>query len=169
MVKLFKLIVLWLIVGVDLGSRLTRQVQDVGTLQIEDDMCSNCDRLRLTPPQTCRRCIDETATCNNDIATNQTNLGLKCKDDDDQKGCPIKKDLNVIDLSSIVNLREDGPKCLDGKKVCCNPGPGGAFEKQLRGKKGKVVVDTAKICGNDKLSATQDFGHGITCGKRDAR
>ena len=81
MVKLIKLLVLWLIVGVVLGSRVTRQVQDVGTLptlQTEDDICSNCDRLRFTSSQTCCRCIDETATCNNDIATNQTDLGLKC-------------------------------------------------------------------------------------------
>ena len=32
-----------------------------------------------------------------------------------------------------------------------------------------TTVDTDAICEDSKLSAVQDFGHGVTCGKRDSR
>ena len=63
-----------------------------------------------------------------------------------------------------------------GQKICCNPGPGGGFEKKLipfvdniDNTLEDVIVDTVAICGDPKLAAAQDFDHSITCGKRDLR
>ena len=164
------------------SSRLTRQVLE--PRQTLDFECSSCqERLKETPPQTCCRCIDEGATCNNEIATNKTFPGLKCNNiecdlfddcDPDQSGCKVQA-LTVVDVADVVDLRQiDQQKCPSGQKLCCNPGPGGVFEKQLGpligdNPSGRVIVDTVAICQDSKLSAVQDFGHGITCGKRDSR
>ena len=34
---------------------------------------------------------------------------------------------------------------------------------------GEMKVDTRAMCDDSNLLAAQDFGHGVTCGKRDSR
>merc|ERR1711971_16184 len=168
------------------SSRLPRQA-------FEDVTCSACEqRLAEKPPQVCCRCIDQSATCNNDIATGDTDNelppGIACKNsiecdlfqdcDPEEKFCKVQ-DTNVVDVKlsrdDIVDFRQGNRrKCAFGKKICCNPGPGGGFEQRLgllssANPLGELRVDTQLICEDPKLSAVQDFGNGVTCGKRDSR
>ena len=168
-----------------LSNRLPRQTSDPTE-----------QRLVEKPPQICCRCIDQVATCNNAIATGgnentkkTVGPGLTCPDlivcevfdcdsDIKQVGCKIQN-TRVVDqdlfLDNVVDFKQgDQEKCPAGQKVCCNPGPGGGFEKRLGlvgadNPLGIQRVDTNVICDDSKLSAVQDFGHGITCGKRDSR
>eukprot|EP00092_Neocalanus_flemingeri_P022264 GFUD01024144.1.p1 GENE.GFUD01024144.1~~GFUD01024144.1.p1 ORF type:complete len:519 (-),score=122.85 GFUD01024144.1:270-1826(-) len=179
-----------------LSNRLPRQVLD--PKQIVDVSCSSCEqRLTEKPPQVCCRCIDQGATCNNDIATGGTNielpLGIACENSiecslfgdckPDGKFCKVQG-MNVVDrqvvdegilFGDVVDFRQgDRRKCPSGQKICCNPGPGGGFEMRLglvseNNPLGEVVLDTQAICEDPKLSAVQDFGNGVTCGKRDSR
>lgn len=170
------------------SSRLPRQV-------LEDVTCSACEqRLAEKPPQVCCRCIDQSATCNNEIATGggptdkELPPGIACKNsiecdlfqdcDPEEKFCKVQN-TNIVDvrLSSdgVVDFRQGKRrKCALGKKICCNPGPGGGFAKRLgllssNNPLGELRVDTQLICEDSKLSAVQDFGNGVTCGKRDSR
>ena len=93
----------------------------------------------------------------------------------DDMGCKVQNTL-VLDgdplLASIVDLKQGN--CLSGQKICCNPGPGGGVEKKLglvseNNPLGEMKVDTRAMCDDANLLAAQDFGHGVTCGKRDSR
>ena len=96
--------------------------------------------------------------------------------DPNKMGCKVQG-LNIVDVSDLLDLRQKGePSCASGQKICCNPGPGGGFEKGLLpfvddidNTLEDVIVDTVAICEDPKLGAVQDFEHGITCGKRDSR
>ena len=170
MVKVITLSLI-LLINAATSMRMARQVED------------SEQRLRETPPQVCCRCIDQGATCNNDMGNNKTSPGINCNsiecdlfEDCNPKGCKVQG-LNIVDVSDLVDLRQkDEPSCPSGQKMCCNPGPGGGFEKGLIPFVGDidntledVIVDTVAICGDPKLAAVQDFDHGITCGKRDSR
>ena len=142
-------------------------------------------RLEANPPQVCCLCIAVSATCNNAIGTKDTPPGINCNSiecdlfedcDPNKTGCKVQG-LNIVDVLELVDLRQkDEPRCPSGQKICCNPGPGGGFEKGLRlfvenidNTLDDVIIDTQAICENPKLAAVQDFDHGITCGKRDSR
>ena len=171
------------------SSRLPRQLLE--PKQIVDVSCSACEqRLAEKPPQVCCRCIDEAATCNTDTGkegVKEVPPGLACEasiecdlfgDCPPDQGCKIQ-DTNVVDsdlfLDGVIDFRQgERRKCPSGQQICCNPGPGGAFEKRLglvspRNPLGVQMVDTQEICEDTKLSAVQDFGKGVTCGKRDSR
>ena len=165
------------------------QIYGIGKLriprQIVDITCSACDRrLAAEPPQVCCRCIDQSATCNNDIATQagpgkELPTGIACKSSiecESSGDCdPAKESCKVQNTNVIDSIRQrQKQRCPSGKKVCCNPGPGGGFEARLgivsaNNPLGELTVDTQDICNDPKLSAVQDFGKGITCGKRDSR
>ena len=96
---------------------------------------------------------------------------IKYDIDADQMGCKVHSTL-VVDIVDFKQGEQE--ECPAGQKVCCNPGPGGGFEKRLGlvsegNPLGEMMVDTRVICEDSKLSAAQDFGHGVTCGKRDSR
>ena len=139
-------------------------------------------RLADSPPEVCCRCIDKNAVCNNKIAKNDTALGINCNSiecdlfndcDPKIKGCKVGQ-IKVVEVSDVFDLRSP-EKCGFDEKVCCNPGPGGAFINEIPQfdvnsfEDDQVVVDTVAICGKPNLQAVEDFGHGITCGKRDSR
>ena len=191
MMKHFVTTIVILIATIVQSSRLPRQTLE--PKQILDVTCKSCEkRLTEKPPQVCCRCIDQRATCNNDIGTGGTNKelppGLACGAsiecdlfgdcDPEAMGCKVQ-DTNVIEeglfLDDVLDFRQGKRrKCPSGQKICCNPGPGGGFEKRLglvsaNNPLGNVVVDTQAICEDPKLSAVQDFGNGVTCGKRDSR
>jgi len=170
--------------------------QLIDTRQVIDVVCSACRQKRIAekPPPLCCRCIDDRATCNNEIADgrdrtenkrrDQVSPGLTCRDDIDcqlfgescdKPGCDVQG-TNVIDEFEF-DFKQGGnsDNCPFGQKVCCNPVDSDAFFTRL----GLVSVgnplgntltaDTGAICEDSKLSAVQDFGHGVTCGKRDSR
>jgi len=170
--------------------RVGRQIID--TRQIIDIVCSACDRARLVekPPPLCCRCIDDAATCNNDIASGGSGMvdtGLNCPDsidcqlfgNCDTPGCDVQG-INILQDNSVeFDVRQGGEiedVCPRGQKVCCNPVDSDAVVTRL----GLVTAnnplgeslsrgDTNPVCEDSKLSALQDFGHGVTCGKRDSR
>ena len=90
--------------------------------QIVDITCSACDRrLAAEPPQVCCRCIDQSATCNNDIATQagpgkELPTGIACKSSiecESSGDCdPSKEFCKVHDLNSFMSLR-----FAEGEKV----------------------------------------------------
>jgi len=162
--------------------------------QSGNDTCSLCQkRFTEKPPQVCCRCIDEGATCNNGIArgkgTDELPPGLACTTSIECElfnDCPANKkfckvqNTNVIDedlfLDDVLDFRKGKRrKCPPGKKTCCNPGPGGGFERKLglvstKNPVGEdLIINTQAVCEDPKLSAVQDFGNGVTCGKRDSR
>jgi len=155
----------------------------VCSMRIRRQADNTDQRLEENPPQVCCRCIDDGATCNNNIGSNTTNPGINCDslecelfNDCNPAGCKVQG-LTVIDTSELVDLRQSGePSCPQGQKICCNPGPGGGFEKELLpflddsdNTLVDIFVDTQAICENPKLAAVQDFGKGVVCGKRDSR
>jgi len=173
---------------------LPRQILD--TKQAVDVSCSACEqRLTEQPPQVCCRCIDQSATCNNDIATGggpglkEVNPGIACENsiecqlfndcDPESKFCKVQGtsvvDIVDVKVNSDLDFRQGEQRtCEFGQKICCNPGPGGGFERRLglvssNNPLGEMRVDTQLICEDPKLSAVQDFGNGVTCGKRDSR
>merc|ERR1711971_24083 len=185
-----------LLVHFSSGGKVKRQLID--TKQIIEVVCSACDKARIDekPPPLCCRCIDELATCNNEIASggnrkgerrrNQVSPGLTCPDDIDcqlfgascdSPGCDVQG-TNIIDQSSLeFDFKQGGNQdsCPVGQKVCCNPVDSDAFFTRLGlvsagNTLGDIAtVDTEAICQDSKLSAVRDFGHGVTCGKRDSR
>ena len=177
------------------GGRVQRQSTKV------DIVCSACNelsnnRIKENPPQVCCRCINEKATCNNQIANGgavqgtgsrlkkELPPGLTCKPQYEcemfgectsSRGCDVDG-FNVVDAGvGLLDIRgEEKPNCPIGQNVCCNPVAGGAFETRLglvsQGNTlGDLRVDTRAICEDPGLSAVQDFDHGVTCGRRDAR
>eukprot|EP00092_Neocalanus_flemingeri_P011006 GFUD01011851.1.p1 GENE.GFUD01011851.1~~GFUD01011851.1.p1 ORF type:complete len:506 (+),score=110.36 GFUD01011851.1:173-1690(+) len=184
MERMLKVLMLTILVFSNIETSASSRLPRLQKRQAVDPSCSACEkRLRETPPQVCCRCIDQGATCNNDIATNETNAGLACIECElfndckpGQAGCKVQ-DITIVEVSDIFDLRQkDEPKCSASQKLCCNPGPGGGFEKQLKivdaidlKFEAELIVDTQAICEDSKLSAVQDFGHGVTCGKRDSR
>ena len=131
--------------------------------------------------QVCCRCIDKAATCNNEIANvgesgKELSPGLACESSIECKlfdNCDPEGSSCTVNNVSIVE-KSEGRACSPGKKTCCNPGPGGGFEVRLGlvsagNPLGVLKVDTQKVCEHPKLSAVQDFGKGVTCGKRDSR
>jgi len=157
----------------------------VGSMRVRRQAEDSDLRLEATPPQVCCRCIEDGAICNNNIGTNTTNPGINC----DSLECELFNDCNpsltgckvqgltIVDTAELVDLRQrDEPRCPPGQKICCNPGPGGGFEKGLLpfvadsdNTLVDIFVDTQAICDNPKLVAVQDFAKGIVCGKRDSR
>eukprot|EP00092_Neocalanus_flemingeri_P040720 GFUD01044332.1.p1 GENE.GFUD01044332.1~~GFUD01044332.1.p1 ORF type:complete len:517 (+),score=101.68 GFUD01044332.1:36-1586(+) len=177
------------------SKRVKRQLID--PRQTIDIVCSACEkRIAEKPPQICCRCIDKQATCNNDIASggsrntnrpkrrSQVSPGLTCPDDIDCQlfstcsgsGCNVQG-TNIIDEDIPgIEPRQGGEdeSCPFGQTICCNPVDSDTIVKRLglisQGNTlGEITVDTQAICEDPKLSAVQDFGHGVTCGKRDSR
>jgi len=157
----------------------------VGSMRVRRQADDSDQRLEETPPQVCCLCIEDGATCNNNIGTNTTNPGINCDslecelfNDCNPAGCKVQG-LTIVDTSELVDLRQkDEPRCPPGQKICCNPGPGGGFEKELLPfiddsdntlVDVDIFVDTQAICESPKLVAVQDFGKGVVCGKRDSR
>ena len=188
----------FLIVSLVSSKTVKRQVFE--TRQIIDIVCSACEqRIADKPPELCCRCINERATCNNDIASggsgnqnrpkrrSQVSPGLTCPDDIDcqlfgascsNPGCNVQG-TNVIDEDEDIagiDLKQgrEVESCPFGQKICCNPVDSDSVFKRLGlisegNPLGEVTVDTQAVCDDPKLSAVQDFGHGVTCGKRDSR
>jgi len=165
------------------------QGQLIDTKQVIDIICSACDQPRLAekPPELCCRCIDERANCNNDIASGgnragerqrpELSPGLTCVKDVecelfgecDGRGCDLFNDASVE-----FDFEEDRQRsCPFGQKVCCDPVDADTLRLGLVSGGNPLgepsIGDPRKVCDNPKLSAVQDFGHGVTCGKRDSR
>jgi len=177
-------------------TRVKRQTS-LDTRQIVEIVCSACEqRIAENPPNVCCRCIDERATCNNEIATGgggggksrpkrreQVGPGLTCADDIDcqlfgqcsNSGCDVQG-TNVVSQEDFgLDLKQGGrDACPFGQKSCCNPVDSETVAIRLglisQGNPlGEIVVDTQEVCEDPRLSALQDFGHGVICGKRDSR
>jgi len=171
------------------SSRLKRDFLD--TKQIIEVVCSACEqRLTEKPPPFCCRCVDERASCNNDIGSRPSVApGLTCPDLFDcelfescssSPGCDIQG-TNIIDQDSsdddYIDLKQGGgqERCSLGQKLCCNPVDSDTVVGIRLGlvsggnPLGEPVNTVDEICSNSKLTAVQDFGHGVTCGKRDSR
>merc|ERR1711892_892437 len=198
--EMIKTILLSCLLIVSLVSSKTVKRQVFETRQIIDIVCSACEqRIADKPPELCCRCINERATCNNDIASggsgnqnrpkrrSQVSPGLTCPDDIDcqlfgascsNPGCNVQG-TNVIDEDEDIagiDLKQgrEVESCPFGQKICCNPVDSDSVFKRLGlisegNPLGEVTVDTQAVCDDPKLSAVQDFGHGVTCGKRDSR
>lgn len=109
--------------------------------------------------------------------------GLTCQESLDCEvfrdcGCKVAN-VNVRDVDNGIDLRQAGGdesnSCPVGQKLCCNPVSGEILEVRL-GLVGEgnplgedVNVDTVAVCESQDLSAIQNFGLGLTCGKRDSR
>ena len=171
--------------------------QAIDTRQIIEIGCSACDkRITEKPPPLCCRCIDGGATCNNEIANggnrngnrqkskDQVSAGLTCPLDIkcqlygiscNNPGCSVQG-VNIIDEDRTgFDLKQGGEdeSCGFGQKVCCNAVDSDYFITRLglvsEGNPLGEPVDTEAVCDDPKLRAVQDFGHGVTCGKRDSR
>jgi len=148
--------------------------QDVRTLvEITCSGCSKSAQQRLVeqPTPICCRCIDERATCNNDMAeefgnprngaTCSENLVGDCDDVFDEC-CE-----DTID-SDALGLRQSEPEpefegCPLGFKSCCDPVDNHMFNDQSE------FSGAQSLCNRSNIVATQDFSKGVVCGKRDSR
>merc|ERR1711936_818948 len=92
-----------------------------------------------------------------------------------RSGCDVQG-TSVVRREDIgLDIRQGGGNaCPFGQQSCCNPVDSETLAKRLglisQGNPlGEVVVDTKQVCEDPRLSALQDFGHGVICGKRDSR
>ena len=59
-------------------------------------------------------------------------------------------------------LEEPGSRCPLGLKLCCDPVDNEIFSSS-------AAASGEDVCLNSDTIATQDFSHGVVCGKRDSR
>jgi len=141
---------------------------------VVDITCSACAQRLEAEPQLCCKCIDENASCNNDIATNfnRTTTGATCINELDCSNfgdcsCDITLDLRQ-DYDEFDN--DVDTTCPIGQKNCCDPIDNQMFSSNLE--LAQVVGPRSKdrdVCMSQNLVATQDFSKGVVCGKRDSR
>merc|ERR1712110_762570 len=146
---------------------------DVRTLvEITCSACTASAQQRLVeqPTPICCRCIDEKATCNNDMAEEFPNPrnGATCIENTLEECDDVFDDCcqNTID-SDTLGLRQSEAEpefegCPLGFKSCCNPVDNHMFNDPSE------FSGVESLCNRANMVATQDFRKGVSCGKRDS-
>jgi len=131
-----------------------------------------------SPNQSCCRCQDSTAFCNNDLARqegdtrSQLTEGLTCQKNinclvfsicnEDNVNCLDEdKDIQSIGKSMTVRRAEnEEDSCRAGQTLCCNPVPGSILQPKLQLRAGLVNFDDPLGDGEDDPNS-QVEGEGI--------
>jgi len=160
------------LISTDRGLDPLGSLDDRTTVEIT---CSAClQRLEENPPPICCRCINERATCNNNLAEDFGNprIGANCVEntvncDEVFADCQDETCSNTID--DTLGLRQsEAPEpesCPQGFKTCCDP-----VDNQLFNDLSEFPVSGGElgVCNRSNIVATQDFHKGVICGKRDS-
>ena len=130
----------------------------------------------------CCRCVSQASDCNEEEREDNF-AGFGCNDIDtveifgsscnlsspagSHEAVVLAVDTNLFDLRAT----ENGTRCPQGEKLCCNPVPAGVLSRELReGGGDQVSLNFAQdVCLRPALAAVQNFSLGITCGRRDSR
>ena len=160
------------------ASLLFLPVSMVVSLQV----CSNLDTqpVERDSRERCCRCVSEGSHCNDDQADGV--LGFECNEIDSveffSSACNLTPsvgssagELMLVD-TNIFDLRatENGTKCPEGQKLCCNPVPAGVLAREVGAGDSSVKLDFSRdVCLRPAVAAVQNFSLGITCGRRDSR
>jgi len=154
-----------------LGDGAISKRQIIENRQIIEVVCSACqERLELFEPAICCKCIEESYICNNDKANVRrgTGPGPTCGDcvfnNCDSRCNNIGVDDEVfgsIDVRQQSEFSQNSSSCPLGRKLCCDPVDNEIFSD--------AASSGEDVCLDSNTIATQDFSHGVVCGKRDSR
>jgi len=146
------------------ANSVVKRQSSIGTRQIIDIVCSACtERLEANMPAICCKCIKDTAVCNNNLGRGATGPGATCSEC--LRGdCDSRCNEIGVDDEIFVDVRQgsDSRQCPLGTYLCCDPVDNEIFTNSAADSGQDVCLDSNTI-------ATQDFAHGVVCGKRDSR
>jgi len=136
----------------------------VDTRQLVEITCSKCAERLIEEPPICCKCIDERATCNNNMAEDfgRSGPGATCKNELD---CSLFGDCDDSCNEVFIDVKQSSVEnCPFGQKTCCD-----AVGNELFSTIGQNACSGSGTVEEQKLLAVQDFSLGVTCGKRDSR